>query len=119
MDKKKMTHYQTRITKLVWAGNIYSVVCPIALLYFGSSLIGWLVYFSTATINYCLAAGLDAVFDSVSERVNIQSAWLDVRLSVLERAVNAESGQEEWRNSGVPTNDAQHYFYRYPEQLEV
>lgn len=118
MEKKKLTHYQTRITKLVWASNLYLVVCPIALLYFGSSHIGWLLYFSTATITYCLAAGLDAVFDSLSERVNVQSSWLDIRLSVLEHAVNAKSGQEAWRTNATSTDDAQHYFYSYPEQLK-
>ena len=119
MNKKKMTHYQTRITKLVWASNIYLIVCPLALLYLDSSQVGWLVYFSTATINYCLAAGLDAAFDSLIERVNIQSSWLDVRLSVLERAANAGSGQDAWRSCGVPTDDTEHYFYSYPERLET
>ncbi len=117
MDKKKMTHYQHRVTKLVWAGNIYSVVCPIALLYFGSTVVGWIVYASTMILHYSLAAGLDALFDSLSERVNIQSSWLDVRLSVLEPAVNANAGQDAWRKNGVPTNDVQHYFYNYPERL--
>lgn len=114
---KKMTHYQSRITKLVWASNIYLIGCPIALFYFGSTPVGWLIYFSTATINYCLAAGCDAVFDSLSERVNIQSSWLEVRLSVLDQAVDARSGQEAWREHGVPTDDAEYYFSNSPERL--
>jgi hypothetical protein len=116
---KKMTHYQTRISKLVWASNIYLVACPIALVHYDSTSIGWLVYFSTATVNFCLAAGCDAVFDSLTERLNIQSTWLQVRLSVLERAVHSSSGQGEWRDHGVPTDDAEHYYYNYPERLET
>lgn len=118
MSKKEMTRYQTRITKLVYAANAYLVLCPIALLYFDVSAIGWIVYFSTGTINYCIAAGCDAVFDSLSERTNIQSSWLHVRLTEIERAVNANSGQEAWNENGVPTNDAEHYFHNYPERLE-
>src|SRR5437762_6356935 len=119
VNKKTMTRYQTRVTKLVWGSNAYLIVVPIALLYFGSPLLGWPIYFSTATINFCLAAGLDAVFDSLSERMNIQSSWLDVRLGVVERAVGAESGQEAWKTEAVPTNDPAHYFSAYPEQMET
>jgi hypothetical protein len=118
MDKTKLTRYRTRMEKLYWVGNIFVWLVPIAIFYFGSSLIAWLVYVSTITVFLALAFGFEAVFDSLSERVNIQSAWIDVRLSVIERAVNATSGQEAWRKEGIPTNDNHHYFRNYPERLD-
>lgn len=119
MAKKKMTHYQQRMTKLVVTSNVYLVACPIAFFFTEASPTAWLIWISTAAVLFGLAAALDAVFDSLSERINIQSAWLDVRLSVLERAVGARSGQEAWRNQGVATDDPEHYFYAYPERLEA
>ncbi len=118
MDKKAFTHYQRRITKVVWAGNAYTVLCPVILWYFSVSAIGWIIYFSTLLLHYSLAAMSDAIFDSMSERTNIQSSWLDVRLRALEKALHVQSGQDSWRESGVPTNDPAYYFSNYPEKLE-
>lgn len=118
MNKKPYTHYQTRITKFVWTGNIYGVVCPLALWFYNVSAIGWLIYVSTMVIQYSLASMADAIFDSLSERTNIQSSWLDVRLSALENALHSESGQDKWREIGIPTNDPAHYYSNYPEKLD-
>jgi hypothetical protein len=64
-----MSTYQQRMTRFVWAGNIYLVVCPIALWYFAVGSLGWVVYASTGLIHFCLAVGLDAVYDSLREKV--------------------------------------------------
>jgi hypothetical protein len=90
----------------------------ILLIYRGSpDPMPWLIYISTAALFYGVAAGFDALYDSLFERINIQSSWLDVRLAVLERAAGARSGQDIWRADGVPTSDLSHYYESYPEHI--
>lgn len=36
-----MTNYQKRITKLVWAGNVYLVGAPLAVWYFSLPPVAW------------------------------------------------------------------------------
>lgn len=113
----KQSNYQKRMTKFVWISNIYGAICFCTLTYLKAPLTDWLVYLSAAVILYALAAGLDAVFDTLSERINVQSSWLDVRLSVLESKIDADSGQLAWRQIGTPTYDNSHYHYSYPEYI--
>ena len=65
-----MTNYQKRMTKLVWVGNVYLVGAPVALWYFSLPTVAWFVYVSTLLLLYCLAVGLDAVYDSLRERMD-------------------------------------------------
>ena len=115
---KRQTRYQARVTKFVWAGNIYGTVGLIALFFLQAPLTAWVVYLSTLALHYCIAAVADAIFDSLNERVNIQSSWLDRRLSVIEERVGASSGQERWRKNATPTDDPSHYYDSYPEKVE-
>ena len=62
------TPYQTRMTKFVVAGSIYAVGFPAAIKYFAAPKEYYFMYFSTLVVLYCLAAGLDAVYDSLKER---------------------------------------------------
>lgn len=116
---ERQTRYQHRISKLVWAANIYGVLGAFGIWYSSLPALAWLVLASTITVLYAVAAGFDAVFDSLNERINIQSAWLDARLSVLEKATGASSGQAKWAEHGVPTDDSEHYFHVYPERKDT
>lgn len=115
---KRQTRYQVRITKFIWAGHAYTWAGLIGLLLVHAPVVAWVVYLSTITLIYCIASVSDAIFDSLNERVNIQSSWLHTRLSVVEERLGARSGQEQWLNDAVPTNDPAHYFESYPEKLE-
>ena len=114
--RKKATNYQARVTKAVWLAAAYSMVCAAAVWYYEMGRLGWLVWLSTLVVLACMASLADAIFDSLSERLNIQSSWLDVRLSVLERSSRAESGQVVWLRDAIPTDDPAHYYATFPEQ---
>ena len=60
-----MTQYQRRMTRFVWAGNIYGIAAPIGLWWYEAPGTSWFVFASTVTILYCLATGCDAVYDSL------------------------------------------------------
>ncbi len=62
-----MTNYQKRMTKFVWVGGMYGVCGAAAILYYELPNTAWLVLASTVCINYLLAAGFDAVYDSLNE----------------------------------------------------
>jgi hypothetical protein len=114
--KKKLTNYQDRMSKLVWFANIYGVVAAIAIWFNQLGPLAWLIYFSALLIVWSVAAGFDAVFDSLNERINIQSEWMHTRISTLENATNSDSGQEKWLKEAIPTDDPAHYFHSYPER---
>jgi hypothetical protein len=102
--------------KGVWATNIYVVGALAALFYYDLGRLALFIFGSVCVLLYCVAALADAVFDSLSERVNIQSPWLDVRLGVLEKAARADSGPMTWMREVMPTDDPSHYFRAFPEQ---
>lgn len=64
-----------------------------------------------------IAAASDAIFDSLFERINVQSAWLHARLSEIE-ANSSKDGvprsQERWQHSNESMHDDAHY-YTSPE----
>lgn len=64
------TPYQTRMTKFVWAGGIYAIAFPFGIEYLSAPKEYFLVYFSTLVVLFCLAAGLDATYDSLKEKLN-------------------------------------------------
>ena len=115
---KKKTNYQERVSKLIWVGNLYMIIGFFTLYSKDAPIIAWVVFLSTLVIIYCMAVLSDAIFDSLSERINIQSTWLDKRLESIELSVGSTKGQEKWNAEAIPTNDKEHYFYNYPEKLE-
>ena len=64
------TPYQARMTKFVVAGGIYAVAFPVAIKYFSAPKEYYFMYFSTLIVLYCLAAGLDAVYDSLKKQTD-------------------------------------------------
>lgn len=117
-NAKRKTHYQHRVTKLVWLSNIYSAAGAAWLLYSQIGQIGWLVYFSTVAILYGLAAAADAVYDSLYERTNLQSAWLQSRLNAIESSIGVpEPSDAAWVANAVPTSDPSHYYDFLPERV--
>jgi hypothetical protein len=63
-----------------------------------------------------VAAALDAIFDSLFERINLQSAWLETRLTMIE-SNTAKDGklraQQLWQSAGLDESD---YYYTCPER---
>ena len=114
--KRKASNYQERVSKAVWLAGAYSMAGAVAVWYYEMGRLGWLVWLSTLAVLACMATLADAIFDSLSERLNIQSSWLDVRLSVLERSSRTESGQALWLRDAMPTDDLAHYYATFPEQ---
>jgi hypothetical protein len=97
--------YQNRQSKLVFSGSLPAAFW-IAVVWFAASqsLVAGLVvafrvfYFK---IHFVAAVASDAVFDSLWERINLQSRWLDFRLTQIDGQLNWEgrpgrSGQELW-----------------------
>ena len=60
------------MTKFVAAGGIYAIGFPLAIRYLEAPSEYYLLYFSTLVILFCLAAGLDAVYDSLREKLDQQ-----------------------------------------------
>jgi hypothetical protein len=63
-----------------------------------------------------LSAASDAIFDSLFERINLQSAWLDARLTEIETNTAKDGkpkAQERWLN--WPIDEDAHY-YSSPER---
>ena len=120
--KKPFTPYQHRATKLVWAWRIYAVVGIVAIPFLELRLLGGLVLITGWVILYGIAAMSDAVFDSLNERINIQSAWLAHRIDAIEFPSKGQfgtNGQMRWVTKGVPTDRSSYYFDNFPEQFSA
>jgi hypothetical protein len=117
-NKKELTPYQRRATGMVWANRIYIVVA-VAICGFGElGYLGWLIVATGFAVMYGIATMADAVFDSLHERLNMQSEWLDIRLRALENHEDPlRSGQLLWQLNGIPTDNLMHYHSSFPEIL--
>ena len=104
--------------------NLYLVITAGVLIFRDAPIVAWIIYWSTLFIIYCLNQVSDAIYHSVSTRINLQSAWLDVRLENIERKFGEVSGQEEWLNQVKDLNEATgsdvlnspHFLHIYPEK---
>lgn len=114
---KKKSHYQKRMEKFLAIGFGYGIFAVISFWTEGTNVEQW-IFFSTLAILASLAAAFDALYDSLQERINIQSSWLDMRLIVLENAVQAKSGQSAWQMKAIPTDDPTYYWSHFPEKKE-
>ncbi len=103
---------------------LYLVITASILIFKDAPMVAWIVYWSTLFIFYCLNQVSDAIYHSVSTRINLQSAWLDVRLQNIERKLGEVSGQEEWLNhvkdlnevTGSDALNSLHFHHIYPEK---
>ena len=104
--------------------NLYLVITAGFLIFRNAPMIAWIVYWSTLFIFYCLNQVSDAIYHSVTTRVNLQSAWLDVRLQNIEIKLGEVSGQQEWLNhvkdlneiTGTDVLKSLHFHNIYPEK---
>ena len=120
----KENFYADSFGKLNIMFYLYLVITGGFLIFRDAPMVAWLVYWSTLFIFYCLYEVSDAIYYSVSTRINIQSAWLDVRLQNIERKLGEVSGQEEWLNHVKDLNEATggdvlnslHFHHIYPEK---
>lgn len=120
--KQLLTHYQRRVTKFIWAARAYSVGGLLFLLFQEDVFIGAMVLITGCVILYGMAVLSDAVFDSLNERINIQSAWLACRLDAIEQKSSIrieETGQVRWITNGVPTDHSNYYFDTFPERFSA
>lgn len=118
MSNKKQSSYQKRTEKFIAIGLIYAALSGLTLAFADDIKIEAMLFWSTLTIILCLATGFDAVRDSINERINIQSSWLNMRIKNLENATNAKSGERIWQENGIPTDDSSHYYDEYPEKID-
>jgi hypothetical protein len=75
------------------------------------------VFLAMLTI-HAITLASDAVFDSLFERINLQTAWLDARLTEIERNTSKDGtpkAQERWQRWRL---DDDHHYYVWPEQSE-
>lgn len=127
-DPKSPTlSYQRRQTKLVSSASLLLSAVWIAVVYFVAATnlaAGLAVAFAVlySKLHFVAAASTDAMFDSLWERINLQSRWLDVRLRCLEIDINQgkpdarnEMAQEAWQRYAheEQLSDA---WYMYPEK---
>ena len=61
--------YRSRMNHFVAASTFYVVGFPIGINYFSAPDDYYLVYFSTLVVLFCLASGLDAVYDSLRDKL--------------------------------------------------
>ena len=80
----KRTRYQHRVTKFIYVSGAYVIGGIIAVVAFDLGRLGALIILTGTVIFYCIAALADAVYDSLNERINIQSSWLAYRLDAIE-----------------------------------
>lgn len=66
-----LTRYQQRMRKFIFASVAYVVLFPAGMAYFSAPRPYWLIYLSTLILLYSLAAGFDAVYDSLGEQSSV------------------------------------------------
>jgi hypothetical protein len=106
--------YQRRQNKLVSSASLLSFGWWTAVVWLTSSqniAIGITVAFAILLQRnwYFVASSSDALFDSINERINLQSAWLEVRLDIIEH--REKGGRQRWTNRG-----GDYYYYFCPER---
>jgi hypothetical protein len=114
--------YQKRQNKLVTLGGLLvgGGCCVVVWITSKESLAaGMTVSFGllVAVVVRGIAAASDAVFDSLFERINAQSAWLHTRLNEIESNVSRDGslkGQERWQHYDASMGDDAH-FHTAPE----
>lgn len=123
--------YQRRQNKLVQSGSPIAMIFWTSIVYTASSkniAIGiaaafFIIYFK---LFYCIAASSDAIFDSIWERLNLQSKWLDFRLHHIESKLDQRSEVAASQDAGYQSGRAywdEHFnidlnesYYDYPER---
>jgi hypothetical protein len=77
MTGRVMTPYQKRMSRFIWLGNAYIIAGCLALYFLNVGHIAWLILGSTLFLHFSLAIGLDAVYDSLRERLTAADAGDD------------------------------------------
>ena len=63
------TKYQKRMTICIWISSSYTLVAFFCLIHLQSTYLGWLIFGSTETIIICLLVASDAIYDSLTEKL--------------------------------------------------
>jgi hypothetical protein len=114
-------NYQKRQNKLVLSGSLIGALFGGAMLYFitkGNVALGVALAFVMLRSSnwYMTASASDAIFDSLFERINLQSNWLHCRLTGIENRLapaGQESSQTLWQEHPMQLDDA---YRSYPEK---
>jgi hypothetical protein len=119
-EAQSPTHnYQKRQNKLVASTGLIPVLFYGTVLYFiareNAALgIAFSFVFLRASIFHTTASASDAIFDSLFERINLQSLWLDHRLNGVETHIRPSDkmpSQSNWEPI-----DLEEAYYDYPEK---
>lgn len=70
--------YKSRMNRFVAASTFYVIGFPLGINYFSAPDDYYLVYFSTLIVLFCLASGLDAVYDSLIDKLDSQHRIQDL-----------------------------------------
>lgn len=70
--------YKSRMNHFVAAVTLYAAGFPIGVNYFSAPDDYYLVYFSTLILLFCLASGLDAVYDTLRDKLDSQHQIQDL-----------------------------------------
>ena len=100
-DESSPTYtYQRRQTKLIFSSAIPALFWVGLIAYtlnenltYGLTLAFAVLY---AKLHFTTAASADAIFDSLWERINLQSRWLNSRLTHLEDVMKAQGKERPW-----------------------
>lgn len=124
-DKNSATYsYQSRQTKLVSSSNI-SAVFWIGLVWYTSTqsltnafVLAFAILY--IIIHYVAAVSSDSIFDSLWERINLQSKWLDFRMTYLEQQLRGAkkemSAQPLWEANEAFEGQLSAAWEIYPEK---
>ncbi len=121
--------YQSRQNKLIFSGSILPLLFWTGVVWFAADkniVWGLIAAFSIlyGKLHYVQAAGSDAVFDSLWERINLQSKWLDFRLQAIEALIKTGerrenlNGQQLWQDKMADDNQLPEAWHNYPERPE-
>jgi hypothetical protein len=121
-QKSPTWRYQKRQNKLVVVGGLLVLGFASFCVWGASSQsvrLGITVSFAfmVALNVWALSAASDAIFDSLFERINLQSAWLHARLTEIESNTSKDGrlrGQRRWEKYGSEDDDA--HYYTCPER---
>lgn len=102
--------YQNRQSRLVFSASLPALYwCGIVGFGIYENLgVGIFLAFSVlyGKVHYTASTSADAVFDSLWERINLQSQWLNFRLTHLEDTVKAQRKDFPWGQNLWATNES-------------
>lgn len=122
--KNPTFNYRRRMNKFVALGGAFWWGAGLTTIWFSLQhdlKIGIVVAigYLSLTLLVAIGAASDAIFDSLHERINLQSQWLNVRLSAIEDhlAISTDlRGETLWQAHSENRDTLDEAYHRWPER---